>query len=138
MIKEGEALTPNFWRAPTDNDFGAGLQKKYAAWKNPEMKLTSLNQRMENKQVIVEAVYDMPTVSAKLNLTYVINNKGAIKVTQKMTADKNAKVSPMFRFGMQMPMPRYFENIEYYGRGPVENYIDRKGVTRTWLFTARP
>ena len=127
MIKEGEALTPNFWRAPTDNDFGAGLQKKYAAWKNPEMKLTSLNQRMENKQVIVEAAYDMPTVSAKLNLTYVINNKGAIKVTQKMTADKNAKVSPMFRFGMQMPMPRSFENIEYYGRGPVENYIDRKG-----------
>jgi beta-galactosidase len=123
MIKEGEALTPNFWRAPTDNDFGAGLQKKYAAWKNPEMKLTSLNQRMENKQVIVEAAYDMPTVSAKLNLTYVINNKGAIKVTQKMTADKNAKVSPMFRFGMQMPMPRSFENIEYYGRGPVENYI---------------
>ena len=117
----------NIWRAPTDNDFGAGLQKKYAAWKNPEMKLTSLNQRMENKQVIVEAVYDMPTVSAKLNLTYVINNKGAIKVTQKMTADKNAKVSPMFRFGMQMPMPRSFENIEYYGRGPVENYIDRKG-----------
>ena len=80
------------------------------------MKLTSLNQRMENKQVIVEAAYDMPTVSAKLNLTYVINNKGAIKVTQKMTADKNAKVSPMFRFGMQMPMPRSFENIEYYGR----------------------
>ena len=94
MIKEGEALTPNFWRAPTDNDFGAGLQKKYAAWKNPEMKLTSLNQRMENKQVIVEAAYDMPTVSAKLNLTYVINNKGAIKVTQKMTADKNAKGIP--------------------------------------------
>ena len=91
------------------------------------MKLTSLNQRMENKQVIVEAAYDMPTVSAKLNLTYVINNKGVIKVTQKMTADKNAKVSPMFRFGMQMPMPRSFENIEYYGRGPVENYIDRKG-----------
>ena len=45
----------------------------------------------------------------------------------KRQADKNAKVSPMFRFGMQMPMPRYFENIEYYGRGPVENYIDRKG-----------
>ena len=127
MIKEGEALAPNFWRAPTDNDFGAGLQKKYAAWKNPEMKLTSLNGRMENKQVIVEAAYDMPTVSAKLDLTYVINNKGAIKITQKMTADKSAKVSPMFRFGMQMPMPRSFENIEYYGRGPVENYIDRKG-----------
>ncbi|WP_373833529.1 glycoside hydrolase family 2 TIM barrel-domain containing protein [Bacteroides heparinolyticus] len=125
MIKEGAALTPNFWRAPTDNDFGAALQRKYAAWKNPEIKLTSLNRRIENKQVIVEAAYDMPAVSAKLNLTYVINNTGAIKVTQKLTADKNAKVSNLFRFGMQMPMPRLFDAVEYYGRGPVENYIDR-------------
>lgn len=43
-----------------------------------------------------------------------------------MTADKNAKVANMFRFGMQLPMPRSFETIEYYGRGPMENYIDRK------------
>ena len=126
MLKEGEALTPNFWRAPTDNDFGAGLQKKYAAWKRPEIKLTALNQRVENKQAIVEATYDMPSVSAKLSLTYVVNNKGAIHVTQKMTTDKSAKVSAMFRFGMQMPMPKCFEKIEYYGRGPVENYADRK------------
>ena len=125
IIKEGEALKPNFWRAPTDNDFGAGLQRKYLAWKNPEMKLTSFNQRTENNQVVVEAAYDMPSVSAKLNLTYVINNEGAIKVTQKLTADKDAKVANMFRFGMQMPMPRSFETIEYYGRGPVENYNDR-------------
>ena len=134
MLKEGESLTPNFWRAPTDNDFGANLQLKYAVWKRPEMKLKSLNQRVENKQVIVEATYDMPTVSAKLDLTYVINNAGAIKVTQKMTADKNAKVSNMFRFGMQMPMPKSFEHIEYYGRGPVENYIDRKGNTQLAVY----
>lgn len=117
MIKEGAALTPNFWRAPTDNDCAA-LQRKYAAWKNPEIKLTSLNRRIENKQVIVEAAYDMLAVSAGLNLTYVINNTGAIKVTQKLTADKNAKVSNLFRFGMQMPMPRLFDAVEYYGRGP--------------------
>ena len=49
MIKEGEALTPNFWRAPTDNDFGANLQRKYAVWKNPEIKLTSFSQHTENK-----------------------------------------------------------------------------------------
>lgn len=125
IIKEGEALKPNFWRAPTDNDFGANLQRKYVAWKNPEMKLTSFNQRTENNQVVVEAAYDMPSVSAKLNLTYVINNEGAIKVIQKMTTDKDAKVSNMFRFGMQMPMPRSFETVEYYGRGPGENYSDR-------------
>ncbi len=134
IIKEGEALKPNFWRAPTDNDFGAGLQRKYVAWKNPEMKLTSFNQRTENNQVVVEAAYDMPTVSAKLNLTYVINNEGAIKVTQKLTTDKDAKVANMFRFGMQMPMSRSFETVEYYGRGPVENYNDRNHCTDLGIY----
>lgn len=134
LIKEGEALKPNFWRAPTDNDFGANLQRKYVAWKNPEMKLTAFNQRTENSQVIVEAAYDMPSVSAKLNLTYVINNEGAIKVTQKMTADKDAEVSNLFRFGMQLPMPRDFETVEYYGRGPVENYIDRNHCTDLGIY----
>ena len=126
LIKEGRALTPNFWRAPTDNDFGAGIQRHYAAWKYPMMKLTALEQRVENQQVVVEAAYDMPSVSAKLKLTYVINQAGEVKVTQKMTAEKGKKVAGLFRFGMQLPMPRSFETIEYYGRGPIENYSDRK------------
>ena len=118
MIEEGAALKPNFWRAPTDNDFGANLQQKYVAWKNPELKLVALNHRTEGENVVVEAAYDMPGVSAKLNLTYAISPAGAVKVSQKMTADKSAKV-------MQMAMPRDFGTIEYYGRGPVENYSDR-------------
>lgn len=126
MMKEGSYLKPNFWRAPTDNDFGARLNWKYAVWKNPKIKLVSLQQRITDQQAIVETAYELPEVSAKLNLTYLINNEGAIKVTQKMTADKNAKVANMFRFGMQMQMPRSFDKVEYYGRGPVENYIDRK------------
>ena len=134
MIKEGAILKPNFWRAPTDNDFGAHIHRKYVAWKNPEIRLKSLKQRTENKQVIVETAYEMPGVSAKLNLTYVINNEGAIKVTQKMTTDKKAKVSNMFRFGMQMQMPRSFETIEYYGRGPIENYIDRNHCTELGIY----
>lgn len=129
MLKEGAALTPNFWRAPTDNDMGAGLQKKYAAWKDPGLKLTSLKSKTENDMVTVSAEYDMKNVSAKLYLTYVINNAGAVKVTQKMTADKSAEVSPMFRFGMQMQMPKSFGTVEYYGRGPGENYIDRNHST---------
>ena len=134
MLKEGATLTPNFWRAPTDNDMGAGLQNRYAAWKNPGLKLVSLNSKTENDQVVVNAEYDMKNVSAKLYLTYVINNEGAIKVTQKMTADKNAKVSPMFRFGMQMQMPKTFETIEYYGRGPIENYSDRNHSTDLGIY----
>lgn len=126
LMKEGSYLKPNFWRAPTDNDFGARLNWKYAVWKNPKIKLVSLQQRIADQQAVIEASYELPEASAKLNLTYLINNEGAVKVTQKMTADKNAKVANMFRFGMQMQMPRTFDRVEYYGRGPVENYIDRK------------
>lgn len=134
MLKEGEALTPNFWRAPTDNDFGAGLQNKYAAWKNPGIKLTDFNYKVENGQAIVNSTYDLKEVSAKLYLTYQINNQGAVKVTQKMVADKNAKVSPMFRFGMQLVMPKSFEKISYYGRGPIENYSDRNHCTDLGIY----
>ncbi|RHD49985.1 glycoside hydrolase family 2 TIM barrel-domain containing protein [Bacteroides fragilis] len=129
LLNPGAQLTPNFWRAPTDNDYGAGLQHRYAVWKNPGLKLTSLKQSIENEQAIVQAEYEMKTVKGKLFLTYVINNEGAVKVTQKMEAGKEEKVSDMFRFGMQMQMPENFNEVEYYGRGPVENYADRNHST---------
>lgn len=125
MIKEGAQLTPNFWRAPTDNDYGAGLQKKNAVWRNPEMKLLSLNHDVVDGMVVVSAEYEMKSVSAKLNIEYTVNNVGAVKVTQKMISDKSAKVADMFRFGMQLVMPESFEKIIYYGCGPIENYSDR-------------
>ena len=125
LMEEGSMLTPNFWRAPTDNDYGAGLQKKYAVWKNPQLKLTSLKQAIENEQAVIRAEYEMKATGAKLYLTYTINNEGAVKVNQKMVADKSQKVSDMFRFGMQMQLPQTFDEVEFYGRGPVENYADR-------------
>lgn len=134
MIKDGAALRPNFWRAPTDNDFGARIHQKYIVWKNPVTKLTSLKQRTENKQIIIDVTYDMPEVASNLLLTYIINNQGAIKITQKLITDKNAKIANMFRFGMQVQMPRSFETIEYYGRGPIENYIDRNHCTDLGIY----
>ena len=134
MLNEGSALTPNFWRAPTDNDFGANLQKKLRVWKNPGIKLLSINSVHENGMAVVKAEYDMKNVSAKLYLTYTINNEGAIKVTQKMTTTQDSKVANMFRFGMQMVMPKSFENISYYGRGPIENYADRKTCTDLGIY----
>lgn len=135
MLHEGGRLTPNFWRAPTDNDMGANLQKKYAVWKNPEMKLTALAHKITDEQVVVSAEYDMPAVSAKLALTYIINNTGAIKVTQKMTADPSATVPGLFRFGMQVQLPYRMEHIRYYGRGPIENYADRHHSTDIGIYT---
>ena len=134
MMAEGTALTPNFWRAPTDNDFGAGLQQKFVAWKNPGIRLTSFKWEIVDKQVRVYADYEMENVSARLNLSYVINNKGAVKVTQKMAAADSVKVSPMFRFGMRMRMPKSFGTLEYYGRGPIENYADRNHGTPIGLY----
>lgn len=129
ILQEGASLTPNFWRAPTDNDFGANLQRRYAVWKNPEIKLTQLSQEEHDGMALVKASYKIDAVKAELELTYLINNKGAVKVTQKLKADKHEKVSNFFRFGMQLPMPKSFESIEYYGRGPIENYADRNNST---------
>jgi beta-galactosidase len=124
MLKDGGKLTPNFWRAPTDNDWGD--HQTMIAWKNPNLELVNLESNVENDQVIVHAEYEIQSVSAVLSLDYTINNEGAVKVTQKMTADKSAQNIPnLFRFGMQLQMPYNMDSIEYYGRGPIENYIDR-------------
>lgn len=128
ITREG-SLTPNFWRAPTDNDYGAQLQTKYSVWKNPEIKLTSLKNQIVNDMVEVKAEYEMKEVSGKLYLTYLINNNGTVKVTQKLEAGNTSDISNMFRFGMQMQMPENFDRIQYYGRGPIENYSDRNNST---------
>ncbi len=125
LLAHKTSLTPNFWRAPTDNDMGANLQLKYKLWRNPGIVLKSLNATVVNDMIEVKAEYDMKEVSAKLYLTYLINNEGVVKVNEKMVADKNAKVSNFFRFGMHLPMPASFDKTEFYGRGPIENYIDR-------------
>ena len=128
LLGEGGTLRPNFWRAVTDNDMGAGLQRSMRAWKNPEMTLTSLTAEKAKKQnqVTVKATYDMPGVQAQLMMAYVIIEGGAIHVFEKMTTTKDAKVSDMFRYGVVMDMPYNFDQSEYYGRGPIENYADRK------------
>lgn len=129
MLQSGSVLTPNFWRAPTDNDMGAGLQKRYRVWKNPTLKLLSLNSEIKQNQAYVVAEYEMPEVSGKLSLSYLIGNQGTIKVTEELTAAKEAKVADMFRFGMKLEMPEAYDRISYYGRGPIENYADRKWAT---------
>lgn len=130
MLKDGGELTPNFWRAGTDNDYGANMQNRFSVWRNPKMKRESLKATIENDMVVVKASYDMPTVSAKLYLTYVINNVGDVKITQKLeTTKKENKLPHLFRFGMQIQMPYYMEYSKFYGRGPIENYIDRNNST---------
>ena len=121
MLLDRESITPEFWRAPTDNDYGAGLQNRFAVWKNPQMRMKEF--KVDGNQV--EATYEMPDVKAMLKMTYTLTSEGEVIVREQLTADKEAKINPMFRYGMQLQMPKQYNEVQYYGRGPVENYIDR-------------
>ena len=121
MLVDRESVTPEFWRAPTDNDYGAWLQQKFGVWKNPQMKLKDIE--IDDNQV--EAKFEMADVKAELKMTYTLSEDGEIIVRQQLKTDKEAKVSQMFRYGMQLQMPKKFDGVKYYGRGPIENYCDR-------------
>lgn len=138
LLGEGGTLKPNFWRAPTDNDMGAGLQKKFKAWKNPQMNLKNIDVKKDKKtnSVTILTSFDMPEVQGQMDITYVVFAKtGAVKVTEDFKATEGAKVSDMFRFGMLMQMPYTMEKSNYYGRGPIENYSDRKDCMRIGVYT---
>ncbi len=122
MLQFRESIVPEFWRAPTDNDYGAGLQRRFATWKNPQMKVKNF---AVNDNSIV-ATIDMPDQKAQLEMTYTLTPEGEIIVREHMTVDKEAKVSELFRYGMSIQMPKQYNQVEYYGRGPIETYCDRK------------
>ena len=121
MLVDRESVTPEFWRAPTDNDYGAWLQQKFGVWKNPQMKLKDIE--IDDNQVV--AKFEMADVKAELKMTYTLSEDGEIIVRQQLKTDKEANVSQMFRYGMQLQMPKKFDEVKYYGRGPIENYCDR-------------
>ena len=138
MLGEGGTLKPNFWRAPTDNDMGANLQKKFKVWKNPQMNLKNIDVKKDKKANTVTIVtsFDMPEVQGQMDITYLVfANTGAVKVTEDFKATEGAKVSDMFRFGMLLQMPYTMEKSNYYGRGPIENYSDRKDCMRIGVYT---
>lgn len=140
MLEEGYAITPDFWRAPTDNDYGAGTQRKLHAWKNPEMKMKSFKV-VENEgkaEKGVEVVYDMPSVEATLTMTYTLTPAGELVINEAMTVNKDAKHKPeLMRYGMQLVMPKAYNMLTYYGKGPGENYIDRNNGDRLGVYDAK-
>ena len=131
-------LRPNFWRAVTDNDMGAGLQQKLKVWRNPVMNLTSfgVDKKASNKsQVTVVARYDMPEVHATLTLTYEIHANGVLCVTQGIAFDDSyTEIPEMLRFGVVMELDYGMDNSEFYGRGPIENYADRRYSQRLGIY----
>ena len=128
MLGQGGTLKPNFWRAVTDNDMGAGVQKHNRIWREPKLQLVAFNAALDkkNNKADVHVEYDMPEVGAQLTLTYSVMGDGSMRVTQQMTP-KTADERPfLLRYGMVMQLPYDMQLSEFYGRGPIENYADRK------------
>ncbi len=124
MLGQGGTIQPNFWRAPTDNDMGAQIHRRYSAWRNPAMKLLSIT--WDKKSNSVTALFDMPDMKATLEMVYAFKTDGQVVVTESLRTDESAKISNMMRFGLVVQLPYNMDRSTYYGRGPVENYADRK------------
>lgn len=126
LLANGSALRPDFWRAPTDNDYGAELQKKNRIWADPGLRLTALEHTTDAGTAVITAHYDLTATGGQLTLVYRIRGDGRLTVNQRLTAAQRTDVPDLMRFGLRMEMPAGYDRIDYYGRGPWENYTDRK------------
>lgn len=138
MLADGYGVTPNFWRAPTDNDYGggAGIIKRIQPWRNPAFDLKSIRLEQDGASARVTANLDVVRMDASLVLTYILYADGSLTVKEHLDVNEEAKHKPMpTRFGMQWVMPEEYAQVCYYGRGPVENYIDRKESQHLGIFS---
>ena len=135
MLQEGYVLKPDFWRPATDNDFGANIQKKLAAWNQPDMELKSFKQ-LPNGSVV--AVLYMEATESTLTLTYTLKENGEFMVEQDLKVNPDAAQKPhLLRYGMELQMPKEFGAIEFYGKGPNENYSDRNNADNIGLYSQK-
>jgi beta-galactosidase len=118
----------NFWRAPTDNDFGNDMDKRCAVWRKAgeNRQLNRFEVKQVNESTVkIDVDYSLPDVKSWYHTTYVILGSGDVIVEDKFVPESD-NLPELPRFGMNMRMPKEFEYVEWYGRGPHENYIDRK------------
>ena len=118
---------PFFWRAPTDNDFGSGMQVNLGIWRTAHVNRTIKNISIGDQTLAglpVKVEYMLDGVGVPYVVDYLIQNDGSIRVTASIDmTGRNLPELP--RFGMRMELPAEYSNLSYYGRGPWENYDDR-------------
>ncbi|MEG1188216.1 MAG: glycoside hydrolase family 2 TIM barrel-domain containing protein [Bacteroidales bacterium] len=127
MILEEKGPAPSFWRAPTDNDFGYNLQSNNAVWKNlSDGELSTKAVAIANQTA--SSVEICCTLSApqftSYEVSYTVYGDGTVKVKNFMLAKQDLPFMP--RMGMKMTLPVAFDQLAFFGRGPWENYPDRK------------
>ncbi len=131
-----KAPLPYFWREPNDNDHGYGMAKNMLPWKlasgNRQMKSFEVV-KADSRQVEILVNYDLPDVYSEYSIRYKIDMEGEITLTASLHPGDSI-LPDMPRFGLYMEMPGSFDNIRWFGRGPFENYVDRKTAAFVGLY----
>ncbi len=129
-------LTPNFWRAPTDNDRGNGAPKRLAVWRDAgrNRKDIKVKARAKDNTVVFEVTSKI--APAESNLTHVYTVYGNGDVVVDMAIEPKTKAPEMQRFGMQAALAKDLSRMTWYGRGPQENYWDRKTGAAVGVYSA--
>lgn len=126
LIENG--LCPNFWRSPTDNDRGNGMPERLEIWKKAseyQVLQSIFVEEKSSKKIIIQAKYLFPHIEATCQLNYTIFNTGNIEIEGNFFPEKK-DLPELPRLGFSMSLQSSFSNIKWYGRGPHENYVDRK------------
>ncbi len=131
---------PDFWRPPTDNDYGYDMDKKLGVWKKAGekavVKKANIGQPAMGKTVITFE-YDIPGDNgekiAGYVTTYTVLSSGDVIIKNQFSKVSD-KVPEIPRMGMQMQLPEDYMNLKWFGRGPHENYIDRKTSADVGLY----
>lgn len=132
-----EALKPHFWRAATDNDIGNSMQIRCKVWQNvaDNAKLNDISiANAGANQLIIKTTHSLPTVDAKYITEYIISGNGDVQVNATMLAGEKL-VPELPRFGMQVILNKEFDQVTWLGRGPFDNYWDRKFAADVDLYT---
>jgi beta-galactosidase len=136
LLLNGYGPRPAFWRAPTDNDYGWRMPQVCRLWKQVSEQTPaaeSIKTSQQGNAVQVDVVYKLDSVNSIWKTQYTILGNGAVKVENVLiSADNKTPVIP--RVGMKMQMPSEFIQLEYFGRGPWENYCDRNSSTFVGLY----
>ena len=137
FLKSKKGPQINFWRAPTDNDLGSAMQRKNIEWKNATLnaKVRKFeSKKLDNNVMQVSIDFELPGVNTTHKTVYTVNGNGVIKVDNTLNeSDYKADIP---RVGMRMQIPKEYNNVTYYGRGPWENYQDRKTSTFIDVFNS--
>ncbi len=138
LLVNGQGPRPFFWRAPTDNDYGWDTPRRLGVWKQDSYEAPQVRhfaaEKLANGSVAVSCEYDYRNTNSVWKSVYTVRPDGAVTVDNTFFC-YNEKAPAIPRIGMRMQLPASLDQLTYYGRGPWDNYVDRKTSTFVDLYT---